>query len=83
MLLGSQVLIHFNPKLEIRLACGASNYYGIGAELSHKLLNGQDKPIGFISQSLSKTERKCSQIEKEALACVLGGETILFLSVLS
>ena len=71
LLLSSQVLAHFNPKLEIQLACDASNY-GIGAVLSHKLPNGQEKPIGFVSRSLSETERKYSQIEKEALSCVFG-----------
>lgn len=71
LLLSSRVLAHFNPKLEIRLACDASNY-GIGAVLSHKLPNGQEKPIGFVSRSLSETERKYSQIEKEALSCVFG-----------
>jgi len=71
LLLSSQVLVHFNPKLEICLACEASNY-GIGAVLSHKLPNGQEKPIGFVSRSLSETEQKYSEIVKEALSCVFG-----------
>ena len=70
LLLSSQVLAHFNPKLEIRLACDASNY-GIGAVLSHRLPNGQEKPIGFVSRSLSETEQKYSQIEKRSsILCI-------------
>jgi len=73
LLLSSQVLVHFNPKLEIRLACDASTCnYGIGAVLSHKLPNGQEKPVGFVSRSLSETEQKYSQIEKEILSCAFG-----------
>ena len=71
LILSSQVLVHFDPKLEIRLACDASDY-GIGAVLSHVMPDGSEKPVGFFSRSLSQTERKYSQIEKEALACVVG-----------
>ena len=71
LLLSSQVLVHFNPKLPIKLACDASDY-GLGVVLSHEMANGTEKPVGFYSRTLSDTERKYSQIEKEALACVVG-----------
>ena len=71
LLLTSQVLGHFDPSLEIRLACDASDY-GIGAVLSHVMADGTERPVGFVSRTLSETERKYSQIEKEALACVVG-----------
>lgn len=71
LLLSSQVLVHFDPKLEIRLACDASNY-GIGAVLSHIMPDGTEKPVGFVSRTLNDSEKKYSQIEKEALACVVG-----------
>ena len=71
LLLSSQVLVHFNPSLDIQLACDASDY-GLGAVLSHKMPDGSEKPIGFVSRTLSDTEKKYSQIEKEALACVVG-----------
>ena len=71
LMLSSQVLVHFDPTLKIRLACDASDY-GIRAVLSHVMPDGAEKPVGFFSQSLTATERKYSQIEKEALACVVG-----------
>ena len=71
LLLSSQVLVHFDPSLEIHLACDASAY-GIGAVLSHQMPDGTEKPIGFVSRTLSETEKKYSQLEKEALSCVVG-----------
>ncbi len=71
LLLSSQVLVHFDPKLAIRVACDASDY-GIGAVLSHVMPDGSEKPVAFVSRSLNNAERKYSQIEKEALACVVG-----------
>ena len=70
LILSSQVLVHFDPTLKIRLACDTSDY-GIGAVLSHVMPDGAEKPVGFFSRSLTATERKYSQIE-EALACVVG-----------
>ena len=62
LLLPSQTLVHFDPKLEIVLACDASAY-GIGAVLSHRLPDGTEKPVGFASRTLSTAEKKYSQIE--------------------
>ena len=70
LLLSSQVLVHFDSALEIRLACDASAY-GLGAVLSHKMPDGSEKPVGFVSRTLSEAEKKYSQIE-EALSCVVG-----------
>jgi len=41
--------------------------YGIGAYLFQRV-DGQERPIGFISKSLNKVERRWSTIEKEAFA---------------
>ena len=59
-LLSSQVLVHYDSKLEIVLACDAS-CYGIGAVLTHKMPVGSEKPIGFTSRTLSSADKQCSQ----------------------
>ena len=64
LLSSSQLLVHFNPELEIILACDASDY-GIGAVLSHCMPDGSEMPIGFVSRTLTKAEKNYSQLEKE------------------
>ena len=51
------------------LSCDASQY-GIGAVLSHVMDNEQDRPIAYVSRTLSSAEKHYSQLEKEALAIV-------------
>ncbi|XP_052814094.1 uncharacterized protein K02A2.6-like [Mya arenaria] len=60
------VLTHYNPELPVRLATDASPV-GISGILSHVMPDGSERPIAFASRSLTKTERKYAQIDKEAL----------------
>lgn len=62
-------LVHYDPEMPISIATDASPI-GIGAVLSHMLPNGEERPIQFASRSLTKTEKKYPQIEREALAIV-------------
>ncbi|XP_062401725.1 LOW QUALITY PROTEIN: uncharacterized protein K02A2.6-like [Sardina pilchardus] len=66
-----QLLMHFDDTKPLYLACDASPY-GVGAVLSHRLQDGADRPIGYMSRSLSSAERGYSQLEKEALAIIFG-----------
>ncbi|KAG8180416.1 hypothetical protein JTE90_022765 [Oedothorax gibbosus] len=66
----SSLLIHFDNKKEVLVACDASPY-GLGVVLSHPTPEG-DRPIAFASRSLTKAEKNYSHLEKEALALVFG-----------
>ena len=65
------VLAHFDPKLDIGISCDASNV-GIGAVLFHRYPDGSERPIDNASKTLTDTQRRYSQIQKEALAVIFG-----------
>ena len=71
MLLQDRVLTQFNPDLPVVVACDSSSY-GLGAVLSHRMLDGSERPVAYASRSLTQTEKKFVHIEKEALGLCWG-----------
>ena len=77
------ILVHYNPDSETKVSADASSH-GIGAVLLQKVAD-QWHPVAYASRSLSETESRYAQIEKEALAatwacekfaCYIQGKTI-------
>ena len=71
LLSSATVLAHYNPSLPLRLATDMSAY-GIGAVISHVFPNGTERPIAFASRTLSNSEKRYTQPEKEALSLIFG-----------
>jgi len=67
----NKILISFNPTLPIVVATDASPY-GVGAVLSHVFPNGMERVIQYASCTLNDTQRKYTQIDKEAFAIIFG-----------
>ena len=64
----NNVLVHYDPNKQIVISCDASSYE-VGGVLSHRI-NGVDKPVQFVSGTLSKAKQNYSQLEREALAII-------------
>ncbi|PFX22695.1 Retrovirus-related Pol polyprotein [Stylophora pistillata] len=71
ILLQDRVLMRYDPDSPLVLATDSSSY-GLGAVLSHRTAEGVERPIAYATRSLCETEKKFSQIEKEALTLVWG-----------
>ena len=70
LLVSPPVLAHFDPTRPVILACDAGPV-GIGCVLSQLTPEGE-RPVAFYSRTLSDTETRYSQTDKEALAVVTG-----------
>ena len=68
-LISPEVLMPYDPSLPLLLATDASKT-GLGAVLSHKLNDGHERPIAYASRTLTTTEQRYPQMDKEALAIV-------------
>ena len=62
-----RVLAIYNPNRETKVSADASSF-GLGAVLLQKDDNEGWRPVYYASRSLSETECRYAQIEKEALA---------------
>ena len=60
------VLVYYDPAADTKVSADASSH-GVGAVLL-QLHNSSWKPVAFASRSMSETELRYAQIEKEALA---------------
>ena len=68
-LLSSSLLVHYSEQQPLLLASEASPY-GLDAVLSHMMADRSERPIAYASRSLMATERRYSQLDKEALAII-------------
>ena len=67
LMTNAPVLALFDPNQETVLSADASSF-GLGAVLLQRQPSGELKPVTFISRSMTPTEQRYAQIEKEALA---------------
>ena len=67
LLSSTPVLQHYNPNMPTKVSADASSY-GIGGVLMQEDDKGNWKPVFYVSRSLTSTEQRYAQIEKEALA---------------
>jgi transposase InsO family protein len=71
LLSSDTVLAHFDPTLPIGIATDTSDV-GVRAVLFHHYSDGSERPIANVSKTLSDTQRRYSQVQKEALAVIFG-----------
>ena len=69
LLCSDRVLTLYDPDLPLKLDTDAL-ITGVGAVLFHILLNREERPVEYISRTLSSAERRYAQIDREVLAIV-------------
>ena len=67
VLCSPEVLALYDAELETIISADASSH-GLGAAILQKQRDGSVRPVAYASRSLSPTEQRYAQIEKEALA---------------
>ena len=68
LLLNNNLLHHYDPSKPIVILCDASSY-GVGAVLCN-VVDGIEKPVFFISSTLSEAEKNYPNLHREALCLV-------------
>ena len=63
----NRVLALYNPKRETIVSADASSF-GLGSVLIQRQLSGEMRSVAYANRSMTDTERRYAQIEKEALA---------------
>ncbi|OUC42203.1 hypothetical protein D917_10354, partial [Trichinella nativa] len=71
LITSNAVLAEYDDQLPLILTCDASPH-GVGCVLAHRLPCGREAPIAFHSRTLAAAERKYAQIDREALAIIVG-----------
>ena len=65
------VLAHFDPSLPLGLSCDACEV-GVGAVLFHRYPDGSERPIANASKTMSATQHRYRQTQREALSVIFG-----------
>ena len=66
-LISAEVMAYYNPSAETQLIVDGSPC-GVAAILNQKQQNGDIRPVAYASRTLTPTERRYSQTEREGLA---------------
>ena len=69
ILASTTVLAHYNHQAETIVSADASSF-GVGAVLLQRQDNGDWRPVAYASHSMTETQQRYAQIEKEAFALV-------------
>ncbi|MCG8077529.1 MAG: hypothetical protein JAY75_14990, partial [Candidatus Thiodiazotropha taylori] len=70
-LISAEVMAYYNPSAETHLIVDAGPC-GVAAILNQKQSNGDVRPVAYASRTLTPTQRRYSQTEREALAVLFG-----------
>ncbi|XP_055590407.1 uncharacterized protein LOC129742525 [Uranotaenia lowii] len=59
-------------RIEKHVLATDASPYGVGAVLSHQFPDGTERPLQYASQTLTQTQQRYSQVDKEAYAIIFG-----------
>lgn len=71
VLSSTDTVVPYDETKEVVLHCDASED-GLGSVLMHRFSDGSEKPIAFASRTLTSTEKKYANIDREGLAILFG-----------